>query len=136
METKTWTRGDGQKEDVEVGSVQKKELIEKLYKAGLWEADDPNRPDNCIPVEELEKCKKGGQMVCQKVGYKTKKEAATAINRIRKSHNRMEKFPHRMYWHSECGEWHLSSKEDGVSNRVRPITLKLAKRFKKLIEKR
>lgn len=75
-------------------------------------------------------------MVCQKVGYKTKKEAATALNRISKSHNRMEKYPNRKYYCDNCSQWHLTSKEDGVSNKTRPVVLKLASRFKKLIEKK
>lgn len=53
MGTKTWTRGDGQTEEVEVGSAREQELNQKLHEAGLWASDDPNLPEGCITVDEL-----------------------------------------------------------------------------------
>jgi hypothetical protein len=58
--TRTWTGPSGEKMEIEVGSEQERELLEKLHTAGLWEADDPNKPDGCIvPDDEwLEKQRK------------------------------------------------------------------------------
>jgi len=53
MNTRTWTRFDGLKEEVEIGSDREKELDKQLNDAGLYREDDPNKPDDCLNAFEF-----------------------------------------------------------------------------------
>lgn len=48
--------------------------------------------------------------MCEKIAYKTEKQASTAMNTIRK-HDRTRnsnEIPKRVYWCSECKNFHLT----------------------------
>lgn len=47
-----WINFLGEEIEVEKGSKQDKEFRNKLHSIGLWEDDDPNKPEDCISFEE------------------------------------------------------------------------------------
>lgn len=49
---RTYTNFAGEKEEVEEGSPRHLELRKKLNDAGLYEDDNPNKPESAIPFSE------------------------------------------------------------------------------------
>lgn len=72
----------------------------------------------------------------EKVGYKSRKLARTALNIIKGTNHNRHTIPIRCYYCTPCNMWHLTSSEedDGIGGKIRSIQLKHGKEFQQLLK--